>query len=218
MAESHQPGSSAAHTMHDSRADSNKAEDRNARQIRAGLADEFKQRFRAEPRIFRAPGRVNLIGEHTDYNQGFVMPVAISMGMWVAIAPRADRRIVVYSRQFDEQTEFRLDETSHKRGHWTDYVQGVVHQLQGNGFSLHGANILIHGEVPLGAGLGSSAALEIAHGFALTQLAGKNIDPVELPGGVQHHGETLTLRPANTTCVAHSARRQSPCLRSCSPI
>jgi galactokinase len=180
MAESHQPGSSAAHTMHDSRTNSNKAEDPNTRQIRAGLVDEFKQRFGAGPRVFRAPGRVNLIGEHTDYNQGFVMPAAISMGMWVAIAPRADRKIIVYSRQFDEQTGFGLDETGHKQGHWIDYVQGVVRQLQGNGFSLHGANVLIHGEVPAGAGLASSAALEIAHGFALTQLAGKNIDQIKL--------------------------------------
>ncbi|HZI56031.1 MAG TPA: galactokinase family protein, partial [Verrucomicrobiae bacterium] len=107
--------------MHDSRTDSNKAEAPNTRQIRTGLVDEFKQRFGAGPRVFRAPGRVNLIGEHTDYNQGFVMPAAISMGMWVAIAPRADRKIMLYSRQFDEQTGFGLDETGHKQGHWIDY-------------------------------------------------------------------------------------------------
>jgi galactokinase len=199
--------------MHDRRADSNKTEDRNARQIRAEVVNEFKQRFGDEPRIFRAPGRVNLIGEHTDYNQGFVMPAAINMGTWVAIAPRADRKIVVYSRQFDEQTEFGLDETSHKRGHWTDYVQGVVRQLQGNGFSLHGANILIHGEVPLGAGLSSSAALEIAHGFALTQLAGKNIDPVELAKLCQKaENEFVGVRCGIMDQFISSLRKRAHCL------
>ncbi|HWF02242.1 MAG TPA: galactokinase [Candidatus Angelobacter sp.] len=149
-------------------------------QARASLVNEFRQRFGATPRLFGAPGRVNLIGEHIDYNQGLVMPAAISMGVWAAVAPRTDRKIVVYSRQFTEPFEFELDDTSGKRGQWTDYVQGVVIGLRDAGFLLQGANILIHGKVPLGAGLSSSAALEIATAFALTQLAGKTIDPVEL--------------------------------------
>ncbi|HEY3768307.1 MAG TPA: galactokinase, partial [Candidatus Angelobacter sp.] len=149
-------------------------------QVRANLVDEFRQRFGATPRLFRAPGRVNLIGEHTDYNQGLVMPAAIGMGVWAAVAPRNDRKIVVYSRQFAESFEFELDDISGKRGQWTDYVKGVAIGLQQHDFPLQGANILIHGEVPLGAGLSSSAALEIATAFALTQLAGKSIDPVEL--------------------------------------
>lgn len=149
-------------------------------QARICLVNEFQQRYGATPRTFLAPGRVNLIGEHTDYNQGLVMPAAISMGIWAAIAPRTDRKIVVYSRQFAEPFEFELNDTSGKRGQWTDYVQGVAVLLRQGGFPLHGANFLIHGEVPLGAGLSSSAALEIAAAFALTQLAGKSIDPVEL--------------------------------------
>lgn len=148
--------------------------------VRTSMVNEFQQRFGIEPRIFRAPGRVNLIGEHTDYNQGLVMPAAIGLEVWAAIAPRADRKIVVYSRQFTEPFEFGLGEPAGKRERWTDYVQGVAIGLQQEGFPLLGANILIHGEVPLGAGLSSSAALEIATAFALTQLAGKSIDPVEL--------------------------------------
>jgi galactokinase len=151
-----------------------------SQQIRTKLVDEFRQRFDAMPRLFRAPGRVNLIGEHTDYNQGLVMPAAIGKGIWAAVAPRTDRKIVVCSRQFVEPFEFELDEAAGKRGLWTDYVQGVVISLRDAGFPLQGASILIHGEVPFGAGLSSSAALEIATAFALTQLAGKNIDPIEM--------------------------------------
>jgi galactokinase len=160
--------------------DSTNSSDMPNAQIRTSLVNEFQRRFNATPRIFRAPGRVNLIGEHTDYNQGLVMPAAISMGVWAAVAPRADRKIAVYSRQFAEQIEFQLDETPMKRGQWTDYVHGVAIGLQQGGVPLKGANILIHGEVPLGAGLSSSAALEIATAFALTQLAETKIDPIEL--------------------------------------
>jgi galactokinase len=149
-------------------------------QTRTSLVNEFQQRFGTEPRIFRAPGRVNLIGEHTDYNQGLVMPAAISMGIWTAIAPREDRKIVVYSRQYAEQFEFSLDEPAARRGQWTDYIQGVAVLLRQDGFPLHGANILIHGEVPLGAGLSSSAALEIATAFALTHLTEKTTGLLQL--------------------------------------
>lgn len=160
--------------------DSTCGPDMTNQQARTKLVDEFRQRFGTAPRIFRAPGRVNLIGEHTDYNQGLVLPAAIGMGVWAAVAPRTDRKIVVYSRQFAEQSEFELNETAVKRGQWTDYVQGVALHLQKYGLALQGANILIQGDVPLGAGLSSSAALEIAIAFALTELAEKRFDPIDL--------------------------------------
>ncbi|MCU1286073.1 MAG: UDP-galactose 4-epimerase [Acidobacteriales bacterium] len=125
------------------------------------------------PRIFCAPGRVNLIGEHTDYNDGFVMPAAIEFYSWVAVAPRADRIVRLQSEEFRDQAEFSLDDASaRKRNHWSDYVQGVAIALQSGGYRLQGAEMLIHSEVPIGAGLSSSAALEVSSGMALLENVG----------------------------------------------
>lgn len=141
---------------------------------------DFAQRFGAEPQLFRAPGRVNLIGEHTDYNDGLVMPAAVEFSTWVAASPRKDKKIVVVSQEFQGQFEFTLGKDSSPQRHWTDYVQGVAITLEHTGLHLNGANLLITSNVPMGAGLSSSAALEVATGFALTQIAGIKIDLVEL--------------------------------------
>ena len=101
---------------------------------------------------FRAPGRVNLIGEHTDYNDGFVMPVAIGFATWAAVAPRTDRQLVVHSENFGETCEFDLDHPPGSRGHWSDYVLGVAVMLQRSGLPVCGANLLIRSQVPIGAG------------------------------------------------------------------
>src|SRR5213595_493264 len=99
------------------------------------LAQNFEARFGNMPRIFRAPGRVNLIGEHTDYNDGFVMPAAIDASTWVAIAPREDRSVRIRSEQFDEEFTFDLDDRASARQRWTDYVQGVAVTLKTAGFT-----------------------------------------------------------------------------------
>jgi len=149
--------------------------------IVAELQIGFRQRYGTQARMYRAPGRVNLIGEHTDYNDGFVMPVAIELSVWVAIAPRDDRKLVVYSENFSERAEIELDEMdSRPRRHWSDYVQGVAFMLQKAGYALRGANMLIRGEVPIGSGLSSSAAIEVATGFALLENSGLPVDRVEL--------------------------------------
>jgi galactokinase len=136
------------------------------------LRQRFIQRFGSPSRIYQAPGRVNLIGEHTDYNDGFVMPAAIGFYTRVAIAPRQDRKLVVYSENYSEQMEFELDHLPTKRaGHWSDYVIGVVQMLVRSGRKLSGANLLLNGNVPQGAGLSSSASLEVAVGYALLDLA-----------------------------------------------
>jgi galactokinase len=144
------------------------------------IAAEFVHRFGVEPQVFRAPGRVNLIGEHTDYNDGLVMPVAIQCDTWVAASARSDRKILVIARQFQEEYEFALDEHSSPQKRWTDYVQGVAVILERAGFHLTGANLLITSSVPIGAGLSSSAALEVATAFTLMQLAEIKIDLVRL--------------------------------------
>lgn len=145
------------------------------------LRDEFRRCIGTDCHVFRAPGRVNLIGEHTDYNDGFVMPAAIQFYTWVAIAQREDRRITVRSASFEDSLEFSLaDSGVHSRHHWSDYVRGVAMVLQQLGHELRGADLLIHGEVPIGSGLSSSAALEVSTGLALLAMSGIAVDLKQL--------------------------------------
>ena len=141
----------------------------------------FRQLLDKGAQLFRAPGRVNLIGEHTDYNDGFVMPAAIDMSTQIAIAPRDDRKLYFFSVNFSEEVEFDLDQRDARaRDHWSDYVIGVAVILEQTGHRLRGARLAIDGKVPLGSGLSSSAALEVATGYALLENSGLNIDRVEL--------------------------------------
>lgn len=137
------------------------------------VAERFRARFGTDPRVYRAPGRVNLIGEHTDYNEGFVMPVAIGLDCWAAISPREDRKLVICSGELPGTTE--VDLSSPEIGPqriWSDYVVGVALELEEGGFRLQGANLFIHSEVPIGAGLSSSAALEVCAALALAEQSG----------------------------------------------
>ena len=132
------------------------------------VLSQFSPSFEPGSRVFRAPGRVNLIGEHTDYNGGLVMPAAINLSTWVAVLPATGRSIQVESRNLDESFDFDLDARSAQpRQAWTDYVQGVAVMLERIGIRLPGARLIIESNVPLGAGLSSSAALEVATAYAL---------------------------------------------------
>jgi len=143
----------------------------------AKLQSEFEHKFREAPRIFRAPGRVNLIGEHTDYNDGFVMPFAIDRSTLVAGSPRNDRKIEAIALDMDATATIDLDaEPQKKRKSWIDYVEGTARCIEENFGKLIGANIVITSGVPIGAGLSSSAALETSIGLALLSLSKKNID------------------------------------------
>ncbi len=145
------------------------------------LRKRFRERFGTEASIFRAPGRINLIGEHTDYNDGFVMPAAIDSYCWVGISPRADRRLVIQSEDFGESFEAELSaEPPRPRGRWSDYPFGVAVILEKAGYHLRGANLLIHGEVPIGAGLSSSAAVEVSTAYALLANSGCAVDRVQI--------------------------------------
>ena len=145
------------------------------------IAERFRAKFGVKPHVYRAPGRVNLIGEHTDYNDGFVMPAAIGFYCWVAAGPREDRKLVISSQEFPEQIEVELGEESLRpSGTWSDYSVGVAAQLEKEGFELSGANLLIHGEVPIGAGLSSSASIEVATGIALAEESGLSIERTRL--------------------------------------
>jgi galactokinase len=145
------------------------------------VAARFREMFGSNPRIFRAPGRVNVIGEHTDYNDGFVMPAALEFYTWVAADKREDRVIEVYSDHFDEKISLSLDGLDGpRRRHWSDFIRGVAAVLQNAGYKLAGANLVIHGEVPLGAGLSSSASLEVAAALALSSVSGIDVPRLEL--------------------------------------
>jgi len=132
-------------------------------------------------RIFRAPGRVNLIGEHTDYNDGFVMPAALDFSTWVRVSPLKRRKLKIISENFNEEVEIDLDDQNlSARGHWSDYPVGVAVELERAGHHLRGARLQIRGEVPIGSGLSSSAAIEVATACALVANSQLNIDPREL--------------------------------------
>lgn len=147
----------------------------------AKLKSEFVARYYRAPRVFRAPGRVNLIGEHTDYNDGFVLPCAVDFATYVAVASRGDRRVRVASLNFEGVFEFDLNDVEQPpAANWTKYVQGVALSLEAAGYRLKGADLLIDSDIPIGAGLSSSAALEIAVGLALVSLAGHGIDGMRL--------------------------------------
>ena len=143
----------------------------------AGFKEQFRKAYRTDPRVFRAPVRVNIIGEHTDYNDGFVFPAAIDLFTWVAIAPREDRRLVVRSENLGESVEFNLDSPAPMQAHhWSTYVLGIARVLEESGHRLRGASLLIRGEVPIGAGVSSSASLLVAAGFALLANSGLSME------------------------------------------
>jgi galactokinase len=146
------------------------------------ILDAFQSRFGTAASIYRAPGRVNIIGEHTDYNDGFVLPAAIEFYCWAAVAPRHDGKLVVHSENFHDSVEVSLNALSPLANkHWANYPLGVAWSLRQTGKALNtGANVYIAGEIPLGAGLSSSAALEVAVGFALLSQNGHPVDRAAL--------------------------------------
>jgi galactokinase len=135
----------------------------------------FQDSFGSAPTLIaRAPGRVNLIGEHTDYNDGFVLPCAISRQTMVAVRPRDDRMVNIIAGDLDgASTSFRLDVPilTDADAPWSNYVRGMASLLQAEGLDLPGVDMVIFGDMPQGAGLSSSAALENASGLALAALA-----------------------------------------------
>jgi galactokinase len=124
---------------------------------------EFKRCFGEPPTfVVRAPGRVNLIGEHTDYNDGFVLPMAIDRATWIAGRPRSDKRVAVQSLDLKDASEFDLNSLQKGKQTWAEYIKGVAWSLEDAGHELQGWEGVLAGDVPIGAGLSSSAALEVA--------------------------------------------------------
>lgn len=148
------------------------------------LTDLFTNTFGHQPtHFFQAPGRVNLIGEHTDYNDGFVLPCAIDYQAMIAVSPRDDQKVVATAHSFDGQVsefELSLPIAHSEEAFWSNYVRGVATVLLEKGMDLKGVNIAIIGNVPQGAGLSSSACLEVVTGLTLTRMAGLDVSLKEL--------------------------------------
>ncbi len=146
------------------------------------LTNRFNELWSGEqPRFFRAPGRVNLIGEHTDYNDGFVLPIALNYQTVVAAHPRSDEQINAFSLNYNELKSFDFADEPRRLTHeWINYFEGIGRVLRTSGYSIGGANLLIYSDVPVGAGLSSSAAIEIAVGMALTKIGNVEIEKLQL--------------------------------------
>lgn len=147
-------------------------------EIKQAFHDQFPES--QEPIIVSAPGRVNLIGEHTDYNDGFVLPMAIDAKIIMAGSLRNDNQVHLYSLNFNKPSRFNLNDiTESKKTPWSNYIRGVCTMLLET-TSLQGMNIVLHGDIPQGAGLSSSAALEIGTAVLVSKLHNLDSDPVEL--------------------------------------
>jgi galactokinase len=186
--------------------------------MKSALIQSFRHHFEAEPLVVFAPGRINLIGEHTDYQEGFVFPAAISQGIWVAIAKNNLAVCRAYSLDFNQEFSFELGCMSPKKGHWATYIMGVCTLLQQAGYPLENFDLVLGGDIPTGAGVSSSAALSVAVSLGLSEafsfhipkknlalyaqkaehlFAGVNcgiMDPYASAFGVQNHALLLDCR------------------------
>ncbi len=144
------------------------------------IKEKFNSLFGNELRIYTSPGRVNLIGEHTDYNGGFVFPGAIDKGIYAAINPNGTDKIRAYSIDYQAKSEFGMREEDAPKEPWARYIFGVVREMQKRGFQPRGFDTVFAGDVPLGAGMSSSAALESTFAFALNDIYNLGIDKFEL--------------------------------------
>jgi galactokinase len=163
------------------------------------LARRFADHFSRQPAIIaRAPGRVNLIGEHTDYNDGFVLPAAIGVETRVAMAPRHDANVRVIALDIGEKAEWRLTDAlpPSGEGHWSQHVRGMIAMVRREGLPVPGLDIAISGTVPQGAGLSSSASLAVALGMALFRTAGRDTDPTR----IAQLAQTSEIEAVGTNC------------------
>ncbi|MCJ7531534.1 MAG: galactokinase [Anaerolineales bacterium] len=141
--------------------------------LQDSLIEKFSEYYGSDPKfVVRAPGRVNIIGEHTDYNDGFVLPMAINRAIWIALKPRQDRLVKLYSLDFDQEASFDFNQLVKVDASWIEYIKGVAWVLEQAGYVLSGWEGVLAGDIPIGAGLSSSAALELATACAFS-AAGK---------------------------------------------
>ena len=139
----------------------------------------FREKFGKQPILIAAPGRVNLIGEHTDYNQGFVLPGAVDKKIYMAVAENDSNEVNIYAKQFDNNFSFSLDNIHPVKG-WPTYLLGVSFYMLQAGATMRGLDVVIDGDIPVGAGMSSSAALCSAFGVAINHVFENNFSPMQL--------------------------------------
>ncbi len=148
---------------------------------RQRIVEEFRRRWPMEPPlVVRAPGRINLIGEHTDYNDGFVLPMAIDRAVWMALRPRPDQQVIVHSLDFGDSIEFALPRFERTGPAWGEYIKGVAWSLAESGRALTGWEGVVGGDIPIGAGLSSSAAIEVAAARAFSEVSRFAWEPAQM--------------------------------------
>lgn len=145
---------------------------------------KYREAFGGEAQrlvVEKSPGRVNIIGEHTDYNEGFILPMPIGMNVWICGKPRGDNQIHLYSSDYSERFVFEPHKLKFSHDHrWANYVQGIVSAMSAKGYGIKGANMVIWGDIPQGAGLGSSGALEMAVIKGFARLFELDIPPLDM--------------------------------------
>ncbi|NJD22835.1 MAG: galactokinase [Melioribacter sp.] len=144
------------------------------------VTQKFQELFNEKPLLVRSPGRVNLIGEHTDYNEGFVLPAAIDKAIFLAISPRNDEKCSLFALDMNDSFQFSLNSLQFSEKHWPNYLMGVVDQILKLGCNLKGFNCVFGGDIPIGAGMSSSAAIEAGLAFALNHIFNLGIDKLSL--------------------------------------
>ena len=149
-------------------------------EMKTKIRGKFKTLYETEGEVFASAGRINLIGEHTDYNGGYVFPGAIDCGIMAEIKPNGTKKVKAFSLDYDEYVEFGLEEEDKPEQQWARYIFGVCRETIKRGGKVEGFDCAFAGDVPLGAGLSSSAALESTFAFAINELFGNNIDKFEL--------------------------------------
>ena len=139
-------------------------------EMKTKIREKFKALYKTEGEVFASSGRINLIGEHTDYNGGYVFPGAIDCGIMTEIKPNGTNKVRAFSLDYDESVEFGLNEEDKPAQQWARYIFGVCREIIKRGGKVEGFDCAFAGDVPLGAGLSSSAALESTFAFALNEL------------------------------------------------
>jgi galactokinase len=149
--------------------------------LQDSLIEKFSEYYGSDPKfVVRAPGRVNIIGEHTDYNDGFVLPMAINRAIWIALQPRQDHLVKLYSMDFDQEASFDINKLVRMDTSWIEYIKGVAWVLEQADYVLSGWEGVLAGDIPIGAGLSSSAALELATACAFSAVGKWSWDPLAM--------------------------------------